>query len=577
MKRCIPYLQKHKREVLSIGCIMIFGVFLRTIHFSDWLLFEIDQTYDTRIVSQAVEQGIENLPLLGPTAGGGRALRLGPAFYYMEYASASLFGNTPTGHAMLVLICSILAIPLFFLFIRKYFDTRISLALLTLFSCSAYLVLYGRFSWSPNVLPFLILFSFYSLLRAISHAEEKRDHWFLLATFVIAITSQIHFNVFFTVPAIAILFLLYKRPKFHWKTWITAIGIVLAIYSPMVLSDWSTSGENIGFFTKKMSKTSGSPLSLLNNFPEKFMMDLNYTASGYFLINSGIDHINGKRVKDYGLQNNEHLPWRIFAILFFLTQCTILIWNIFQEKGTDRKDFLVLILLWISIPFAYFYSLISSSFQIYPRFFLPLAPASIILVGFLMEKIFRNKKVFRQIMITLIVSLLLIPNLSRIQTHFEALSTPKDYASTVETEDIFPNNNRLTLREQLTITDYLLKQQSRNSYPIYLSAIHEYEPVFWYHLEKKGVSYSGALDEKHLYTEGNYFLIRFTGEGMGRALSESFTISQQKNFGILTVYTLIPKPKEIKSQRQTAGEKEKLEQTIQIETLTTWKTFFKNL
>jgi hypothetical protein len=356
-----------------------------------------------------------------------------------------------------------------------------------------------------------------------------------------------------------------------------AIGIVLAIYSPMVLSDWSTSGENIGFFTKKMSKTNGSPLSLLNNFPEKFMMDLSYTASGYFLINSGIDHINGKRVRDYGLQNNEHLPWRIFAILFFLTQCTILIWNIFQEKGTDRKDFLVLILLSVSIPFAYFYSLISSSFQIYPRFFLPLAPASIILIGFLLEKISPHKKIFRQIMITLIISLLLIPNLSRIQTHFEALNTPKNYASTVETEDIFPNNNRLTLQEQLTITDYLLKQQSRNSYPIYLSAIHEYEPVFWYHLEKKGVSYSGALDEKHLYAEGNYFLIRFRGEGMGRALSESFTISQKKNFGILTVYTLIPKPKEIRSQRQTRGEKKKLEQTIQIETLTTWKTFFKNL
>lgn len=574
IQRLREFSAKQKWEIGLLCIIIGIGIFFRTYHFSDWLLFEIDQSYDTRIVSSAIGNGIENLPLLGPTAGGGRALRLGPAFYYMEYASAFIFGDTPTGHAMLVLIFSILAIPLFFVFIRRYFDTEISLGLVALFSLSSYLVLYGRFSWSPNVLPFLILLSFYALLRSVSHAEEKRDRWFLLATLAITITSQIHFNTFFTVPAIVILFLLYKRPSFKLKTWIIALGIVLTIYSPMILSDWSTHGENIGFFTKKMSKTSGSPLSLLTNFPKKFMMDLNYTASGYFLVNTGIDHINGKRVTDYGLQKNEHLPWRIFAILFFLTQCIILIWNIFQEKETDRKDFLVLILLWISIPFAYFYSLISSSFQIYPRFFLPLAPASIILFGLLLEKMYLQKTIFRRAIIALMVFALLIPNLLRVHTHFRELTNPKNRSS-IETEDIFPNNNRLTLGEQLEITDYLHEQQSRNSYPIYLSAIHEYEPVFWYHLAKKDVSYSGALDEKHLYTEGNYFLIRFTGEGMGRALSESFTISQKKDFGILTVYTLIPKSKEIGSQRQTRGEKEKLEQTTQIEALTTWKTLLK--
>ena len=102
--------QARKYEIIALCAIIAIGIFFRTYHFSDWLLFEIDQSYDTRIVSRAVENGIEHLPLLGPTAGGGRALRLGPAFYYMEYASALVFGDTPTGHAMLVLILSILSI-----------------------------------------------------------------------------------------------------------------------------------------------------------------------------------------------------------------------------------------------------------------------------------------------------------------------------------------------------------------------------------------------------------------------------------------------------------------------------------
>ncbi len=566
---------KRKWEIAIFCLIVGIGIFFRTYNFSDWLLFEIDQSYDTRIVSQAIENGIENLPLLGPTAGGGRALRLGPAFYYMEYASALIFGDTPTGHAMLVLILSILAIPLFYIFIRRYFRMDISLALAALFSVSAYLVLYGRFSWSPNVLPFLILLSFYALLRSVSETEIKRDRWFLLATLAITITSQIHFNTFFTIPTITVLFLLYKRPKLKMKTWIIALGIIAAIYSPMALSDWSTHGENIGFFTKKMSKTNESPLSLLANFPKKFMTDLNYTASEYFLIDSGIDHINGKRVRDYGLQNNEHLPWRVFAILLFLTQCAILLWNIWKEKAPNRKDFLILLFLWIGIPFVYFYSLISSSFQIFPRFFLPFAPIGIILLGLLMEKILPEKNTARRITFSIVILAFLLPNLSRIYAHFSSLDNPKRNTSVIETEDIFPNNNRLTQKEQLAITDYLFEKHTRNSYPIYFDAIHEYEPVFWYHLSKRGISYSNHINENHLYAEGNYFRIQYSNLGIGRKLRESFSVIDRKDFGILTVYTLRPKQPNITSLRQLPEEKKFLEQTAQIQALTTWKTIFK--
>jgi 4-amino-4-deoxy-L-arabinose transferase-like glycosyltransferase len=205
--------QERKWEVILLVAIIATGIFFRVYNFSDWLLFEIDQSYDTLIVSQAAENGIENLPLLGPTAGGGRALRLGPAFYYMEYVSALIFGDTPTGHAMLVLILSILAIPLFYFFIRRYFRLDIAIALTALFSVSAYLILYGRFSWSPNVLPFLILLSFYALLRSVAETEARRDRWFLLATLAITIASQIHFNTFFTIPTITVLFLLYKTAE----------------------------------------------------------------------------------------------------------------------------------------------------------------------------------------------------------------------------------------------------------------------------------------------------------------------------------------------------------------------------
>lgn len=563
----ITFYKGNKRTALILTAIILIGIFLRTYHFSDWLLFEIDQSYDTRIVSEAIDNGIGDLPLLGPTAGGGRALRLGPAFYYMEYVSALVFGNTPTGHAMLVLIFSILAIPLFFLFIRRYFSTSLSLALVAIFSMSVYLVLYGRFSWSPNVLPFLTLLSFYALLRAVSETENNRARWFLIAIATIALTSQIHFNAFFTVPVITILFLLYKRPRFDWKTWVIAFGIVTLIYSPMILSDISTNGENISFFLKKISK----PSSPLRKFFHKSVVDLQYTASGYFFVNSGIDRISGGRIKGNGFQNDADLPWRILAIILFFAQVLILMRNIVKEKIKDKKDFLVLTLLWVGVPFAYFYSLISSNFQIYPRFYLLIAPVAIVLLGLFLEKIQPRENTHQRIFLIGTLFIFLLPSLTRIENHFLQLNDPTRNDVATETEDIFPNDKRLTLQEQLAITDYLVSKQAMNHYPIYISTYHEYDPIFWYHLNKRGIPYFDSISYDTLYAEGNYFLIQYPTDGT-RGTEKAFNIVEEKKFSTLTVYTLAPDDGKIRVLPAGVRNREKSEQTVQIQQLKTWKS-----
>lgn len=569
-ERLITLYQKRKWEIILLFAIIAMGIFFRTYNFSDWLLFEVDQSYDTLIVSQAVENGIENLPLLGPTAGGGRALRLGPAFYYMEYASALVFGDTPTGHAMLVLIFSILSLPLFYLFCRRYFSVPLSLSLLALFSGSVFLILYGRFSWSPNVLPFLTLSSFYFLLRSVSlsESEKQRNLFFLLAVTAITIASQIHFNSFFTIPTIVVLFLLYKRPKFPWRTWLMAFGIVAIIYSPMVLSDITTHGENAGFFLKKIAK-SGDPF---RDAIKKSVVTLQYNASGYFFITTGIDHINGKRIKEYGFQNDANLPWRILAILLLVIQLYILFRAIQREETNDRKDFLILIFLWAFIPFCYFYSLISSNFHFYPRFYLLIAPVAIILFGLLLQKIRPTVSLPRKIILTIITLLLLIPSIRRTSEHFLSFANPGANKTPIEREDIFPNDNRLTQEEQLDIVEFLASIRRENGYPIYLATFSDYEPAFWYHLERKGISFSEKIDGNHLYRKGNYFLIQYPKDGT-RIIEKDFTIIDKKKFDVLVVYTLIPKENNIKEEKQLPENKKKSLQTIQIQALTTWKTF----
>ena len=163
-----------KKILVSIVPVVILaiGIFLRAYNFSDWLHFELDQSRDAKIVNLAITDGPENLPLLGPKAAGS-FLRLGPIFYYFNYLSALVFGNTPEGMAVIIMLFGILAIPAFHFLARRYFSAFISLSLASIFSVSLFLVMYSRFSWNPNALPFFTILLVYALLRAADKEDRN--------------------------------------------------------------------------------------------------------------------------------------------------------------------------------------------------------------------------------------------------------------------------------------------------------------------------------------------------------------------------------------------------------------------
>jgi len=556
-----------KKWILLLAILIIgLGFFLRAYNFSSWLHFEIDQSYDTLIVSHAVENGIGNLPLLGPTAGGGRALRLGPAFYYLEYLSAEIFGNTPPGHAAAVLIFSILTLPLFYFFCRRYFSAIVSLGLLAIASFSLYLILYGRFSWSPNVLPFFILLSFYALLRSASPAENKKGVWLFVFAAIGAITTQIHFNAFFILPPVAILFLLFTRPKINWKYWLGSVLIILVVYSPLILSEIKTKGQDTAyFFTKIHEQSQGS-----TDWLEKLTKNIDYSASEYFLIDTGIDNINFEKIKD--LKDFVANPFLSgVAILLLALEIIVLISNLAREKDNEKKDFLILLAIWFFISFAYFFSIIGR--DMFPRFFLLTAPLAILLLGLLLEKIRPEKNKLLLSLFLAVLTIIIISNVIRVNQYFHQLALVQAESLPVQTKDVFPNTARLTFQQETEITKYIAQESRKNNYPVYLKASHEYGPALWYLLEGKEIEFPGK-NKNDLYADydrGNYFVIAYSFENVPN--SQNFTILETKNFGILKVYKVIPNDagaaKTIRSD-QTAMDISL--QKIQVDDLYTWDT-----
>lgn len=565
--------RSRKWELLALFMILCIGVTLRAYRFHDWLHFEIDQTYDFNIVSGAVTNGPGNLPLLGPTAGGGRALRLGPIFYYAQYLSALVFGNTPTGHAMVVLVSSILTIPLVYFFSRRVLSKTVSLSVTALFATSLYTVSYARFSWSPNVLPFLVLGCFYAILRCVDESERHRNRWFLIAALSGAAVTQIHFNAFFTVPAVIVIFLLVKRPRFPLRTWIAALILVAIVYSPMIASDIVTHGENVGFFVNKFAKSTigggaaDSTAALID--------DAHHHITSYFFLLSGLGEINARKVVTLDALMRHRTLSELFvnlsAIVFFTAGAATLLIGLLRERKDKKKDVILILSLWFVVSFSYYFSL-ARTYRIYPRFFLLVSPLPFLLFGLILDAI-RSHRPFRNspaglVLIVLFSGMLIGSNISGIISVFDRLQDDSTSSSPLETEDVFPNTSRITLSQQERIAVYISSIASENGYPVYLSSVAEFEPAFWYHLSRLGIRYFSEPHDSPLYREGNYFIVLQTGK-TPRA-NVHFIPLGKREFGSLTVHFFKPNPLFVTQERQSEDSMETTEEMKHILALPTW-------
>lgn len=574
-------IQKNKWGIALIFIIIIIGIFFRTYNYSEWLHFETDQVDDVLITEPSVENGLGELKLLGPKAGA-KFLRLPPGFYYLESLSANIFGNTPFAHALPVLLFSCLALPLFYLFSKIYFSPFISKLLLALFSFSIYLVIYSRFSWNPNLLPFFVLATLFALFKTITPEQKNRHWWFILLVGLFGFSSQLHYNALFILSAIIGTTLLIKRPRFSWKIWAIAFSLLAFLHLPLIIHEIKTEGFNTNLLLEKASDTTGDekkkegPLAnLLQNF--------RYGAGEYFLIISGNDQINDGHLQgaSWGLFcttcTDNFLP-RMAGYGFYLTGIFLLFFNLYREKNLGRKNFLLICALWFIFSFLYFWNLLNGKLYLYPRFFLIIAPLPFVFIGLMLEKIYRKKNTLLTALALSLVFIIALANIASIKSHFSSLASVSFEALELETEDVFPNTNRATLSLHKKVVERMAEQITDAKIPTYLLSESEYEPVYWYLLGKRGINFSKNLNDmlgdEEFFQEGYYFIIYQTVDleksGFIKKLSYFQIVSQEK-FGSLTLFTLKPKSEWITGTVQDPNDREILPEVCQAERILDWK------
>lgn len=547
---------------VALASIVLVGAFLRLYHLSDWVHFELDQARDAKVIVAATEGGVGELPLLGPRAGG-TFLRLGPGFYYLEYLGALVFGSTPGGLAMPVALLSIASIVVFYLLMRRYFETRLSLGLTFLFSVSAFLVLYGRFAWNPNPLPFFLMAGFYALLRSVDVEESYRERWLVVAAFLLSFATHLHFLAFVSLPAIAVVFLAVKRARFSWKTWVMALAVALVLYVPMALNEYITGGANTQEFFKAIGGKSNQQHHTL---AEQAVRDITNHAAGYWVMLTGYEEsamgqFTSRGTVDFELTCNDechkHFLSAFFAMLVFVLGGVLLVWSWWRETDVRKKDFLAVSILWFGACFVLFAPL---SYDFSPRFFLLTAPFPFLFVGLIFSFIRESSGWNRYVvaLLWLVFSVLIASNVFFVTHRLSELRRAVTENFDILPDRILKEKARVTLEQQERVLDHMQGFQKGNGYPIYMFSEPQYRRALKYLMERRGMrndvlGYSGGI-----YTKGNYFLIlrsRSNHENRLRKYMTAYDVIGKKEIGTLTVFQLRPKPEAITGDFQVFEEK----------------------
>ncbi|MEP7162515.1 MAG: glycosyltransferase family 39 protein [Candidatus Moraniibacteriota bacterium] len=538
-----------------LALIVGLGFFLRTVHFGEYLHFELDQARDARIIDDGLRGDFFDLPLLGPRAGG-TYLRLPPAFYYLEFLSAKMFGPHPVGMAFFVALLSTASIPIFFFFVRRFFGRNFSLGLTSLFAVSTFLVLYGRFAWNPNPLPFFLLLGFFSLLKAVDSSETRPGRWLLLSAFMLSIATELHFLAFVAVPAIVFFFLLWKRPRFSWRAWLGVVGLVTLLYMPMVLNERETGGRNTQEFFKAVSGKSGKGDHPIVN---KLIKNVLEQANGYVVLVSGYERSELPTFKTEPILNiicDESCRIGMRTGLFSLALSGLglffLVWRIKTTPAGDRKDFLVLNLLWLFFVFGV---LTPIAFSYSPRFFLLVAPLPFVLLGLVGHALyhgFRESRWAGYFLLALCLGLVGC-NLFFLNGRFSALAKAATEPVQVEGADrILKDKSRVTLGQQNRIVDYMQKRSEEEGVPVYMFSEPEHRRALKYLLERRGIQ-NAVFGFDGIYREGVYFLIIRTDSNLENGTKKyrlKYDEIDRVQFGTLTLFEFRPKEEFIGSERQ---------------------------
>lgn len=510
----VQNIKESKKFYAVFLIILVVGIFLRTWHFHDWLRFSEDEARDATIIDNIITKH-ESLPLLGPVASVSQ-FRLGPAYYYIQYSSARIFGNFPVKLAYPDVFFSILAIPLLYLLLKKYFSRNVSLAVAAVWSVSFFIIKYSRFAWNPNSAPFFSILFLYSFLQAADPKTKRKFLWAILTGLALGIGIQLHAVFFLVFPIVFLAALAYSLRKklMSWKIGALIILIGFLVNTPQIIYEVKSRGANSKAFLAEVFKRDEKGGSLSGKILPSFacQMQANSMILSYF---ANDNRCNYFLQNERNIENNRPLTQNtpkayfyaelILSFIFTIGGYFLFILYLKRETEPQRKNFLGLMLLLAVVSVVALTPMIEG---VYMRFLLPLAIIPFIILGLWTKLLSEKFKKYFIPILLLIVFLLAAANLGQIKKSFEAFAA-KGTSGENQSES-------MALGEEEFLSAFILRN-SQSSRVAYIQGGYEdifkfIEPARYFFRNRPDLAVKIWEGESQIEPDASYFRVKMIGQ-----------------------------------------------------------------
>lgn len=233
-----------KEIILLLSLIFLF-IFIRSIHFPEYVNFTSDQGEQATDVLELVRA--HKLTLIGNPITSvvyqGRLMFQGPAYYYMLAFFMAVGQWDPIISSYIFMIfCALMIIPLYYgttLLLNK----RAAIIFSILYTLVPYYINYTRFHWNPtyqlSLLPLLIL------LMGL-HKQTKKTIWLFLIPVLLGILLQFHYQFIIAVAGIFLFYFITEKKKGRVAIFFP-VGIMIGL-APLILFELKNQFYNINTF-----------------------------------------------------------------------------------------------------------------------------------------------------------------------------------------------------------------------------------------------------------------------------------------------------------------------------------------
>ena len=230
--------------------------------------FDQDQAILFRMAHDAISHGL--LPTTSNTASIGIAH---PAGVIYLFTLPALLSSSPLSGAILVALCTTVAVLLTYFFTRRYYGRLAGIIAALLYATAYKPLVYARFIWQPNLMPPFVLLFFFALLYGV---VERRKGWLFPALLLLGILYQMHeVTVLLAIPLVFALLL--APHTFRWRDLaFAALGLGI-IFFPYLL--WEVYTHFIDLHTvltlaKQHARIDGQALNFYQGFLAPYQSSL---------------------------------------------------------------------------------------------------------------------------------------------------------------------------------------------------------------------------------------------------------------------------------------------------------------